>query len=107
MSCDTLRMISSEIKGSVRQNDVVGRIGGEEFSVFLPGADSHEARVVAERIRASVNAAMFSPQGGAVSLPVSVVATVYSTSSSFKELFRGGRVSLCCEEQWPQSCGIL
>ena len=85
---EALRMISDEIKENVRENDLVGRIGGEEFGVFLPGADRHEAGIVAERIRASVSAAKFSPQGGHVPLSVSVGATVYSTQSSFKEMFR-------------------
>jgi diguanylate cyclase (GGDEF)-like protein len=85
---EALRMISGEIKESVRANDLVGRIGGEEFGVFLPGADHHEAAVVAERIRASVNAAMFSPFGGHVPLSVSVGATASSRRSSFKEMFR-------------------
>jgi diguanylate cyclase len=85
---EALRMISDEIKENVRENDLVGRIGGEEFGVFLPGADRREAGVVAERIRASVNAAMFSPQGGPVRLSVSVGATVYSARASFKEMFK-------------------
>lgn len=85
---EALRMISGEIKESVRENDLVGRIGGEEFGVFLPGANRREAGLVAERIRASVNAATFSPQGGLVPLSVSVGATVYSSRSSFKEMFR-------------------
>jgi diguanylate cyclase len=84
---EALRMISTEIKENVRENDLVGRIGGEEFGVWLPGADRREAGVVAERIRASVNAAMFSPQGGAVPLSVSVGATVSSTRLSFNEMF--------------------
>jgi len=32
---EALRMISGEIKGCMRENDLVGRIGGEEFDVFL------------------------------------------------------------------------
>jgi diguanylate cyclase len=91
---EALRMISGEIKESVRENDLVGRVGGEEFGVFLPGANRREAGVVAERIRASVNAAMFSPQGGRVSLSVSVGATVYSTRCSFKQMFRMADESL-------------
>jgi diguanylate cyclase len=85
---DALRKISSEIKESVRESDLVGRIGGEEFGVFLPGATRREAAVVAERIRASVNAAKFSPQAGLVPLSVSVGATVYGSRSSFNEMFR-------------------
>ena len=85
---EALRMISRTIKENVRENDLVGRIGGEEFGVFLPGADRGEAEMVAERVRASVNDAMFSPQGGPVPLSVSVGATLYSARSSFKEMFR-------------------
>ena len=81
-------MISGEIKECLRENDLVGRIGGEEFGVFLPRANRREAGVVAERIRASVNAAMFSPQDCPVPLSVSVGATVNSSRSSFKEMFR-------------------
>ena len=85
---EALRMISGKIKENVRENDLVGRIGGEEFGVFLPGADRGEAEVVAERVRASINAAMFSPHGGPVPLSVSVGATLYSARSSFKDMFR-------------------
>jgi diguanylate cyclase len=85
---EALRMISGEIKECLREHDLVGRIGGEEFGVFLPGANRREAGVVAERIRASVNATMFSPQGGPVPLSVSVGATVNTSRSSFKEMFK-------------------
>jgi diguanylate cyclase len=85
---EALRMISGEIKDCLRENDLVGRMGGEEFGVFLPGANRREAGVVAERIRASVNAATFSPQGGPVPLSVSVGATVNSSHASFNEMFR-------------------
>ncbi len=30
------------------------RFGGEEFSVFLPGTTSENAKVIAERIRANI-----------------------------------------------------
>jgi diguanylate cyclase (GGDEF)-like protein len=35
----------------VRENDVTGRMGGEEFAAILPGCGQEEARRVAERIR--------------------------------------------------------
>lgn len=35
----------------VRDSDIVGRAGGEEFVVVLPGADAHAARQAAERLR--------------------------------------------------------
>ena len=41
-------------RGAVRDIDLVGRIGGEEFSVFLPGTDVNRTKIVAERIRAAI-----------------------------------------------------
>ena len=38
----------------MRGGDMVGRMGGEEFGVFLPGADPRQASDVAERIRSNV-----------------------------------------------------
>ncbi|MBI5243782.1 MAG: GGDEF domain-containing protein [Elusimicrobia bacterium] len=36
---------------TVRQQDLVGRYGGEEFFVIMPGADQQTAALVAERVR--------------------------------------------------------
>ncbi|MEV1170312.1 GGDEF domain-containing protein [Nonomuraea sp. NPDC049784] len=46
--------VASTLRGQLRDYDVVGRFGGEEFVVLLPGADSLEARQVAERLRTRV-----------------------------------------------------
>ena len=35
----------------LREYDILGRLGGEEFVVVLPGATADESRVVAERVR--------------------------------------------------------
>jgi diguanylate cyclase (GGDEF)-like protein len=37
---------------------VVGRIGGEEFSIFLPDTDSNGAAAVAEKIRQDIEQLM-------------------------------------------------
>jgi diguanylate cyclase len=34
-----LQMIAATILGPVRATDLVGRIGGEEFGIFLPSAN--------------------------------------------------------------------
>lgn len=45
-----LRAIVSPIQAELRQSDVVGRYGGEEFVVILSSADTAAARPIAERI---------------------------------------------------------
>ena len=39
------------ISGVARQQDLVSRIGGEEFAVFLPDASYDDAFSIAEQIR--------------------------------------------------------
>ena len=53
---EALRRVASTLAASVRPGDVVYRYGGEEFCVLLPATTSAEARDVAERIRADIEA---------------------------------------------------
>ncbi|MEV4476088.1 GGDEF domain-containing protein [Nonomuraea salmonea] len=47
--------VASMLRSQLRDYDVVGRFGGEEFVVLLPGADINEARRVAERLRVHIS----------------------------------------------------
>ena len=49
-----LKAIADVIKTEVREDDLVGRFGGEEFVVLLPGTDADEIIHTAERIRRRV-----------------------------------------------------
>ncbi len=48
---EVLREAARRLNSSVRPYDAVGRYGGEEFLIVLPGSDGLGARTVAERIR--------------------------------------------------------
>ncbi len=51
---DVLRAIGQALRGTVRPSDVVGRTGGEEFAVLLPGTTSAVAIDIGERLREAV-----------------------------------------------------
>jgi diguanylate cyclase (GGDEF)-like protein len=51
-----IKAIADILKKNARSIDVPARLGGEEFSVLLPGVDSSGALVAAERIRAAIEA---------------------------------------------------
>jgi len=49
-----LKALSRTIKLFLREYDLVGRFGGEEFALLLPQTDELDARRVAERMRAHI-----------------------------------------------------
>ncbi|MGE0398469.1 MAG: diguanylate cyclase [Kofleriaceae bacterium] len=50
------RVSEAMVKCLRRPSDLLGRYGGEEFIVSLPGTDAAGAKIVAERLRAAVEA---------------------------------------------------
>ena len=48
---ELLRMLAESLRASVRPDDVVCRLGGEEFAVVMGACDGDDAIVVAERIQ--------------------------------------------------------
>ncbi|MGI6150177.1 MAG: GGDEF domain-containing protein [Firmicutes bacterium] len=51
---NVLRDAAAAVKQLMRDTDVFARWGGDEFAILLPYTDIHEARAVADRIRAAV-----------------------------------------------------
>ncbi|MPT47002.1 MAG: GGDEF domain-containing protein [Sphingobium sp.] len=49
-----LQSIAAIMKMTVRPHDYIGRIGGEEFGVYLPEVDEAKAMLIAERLRHQV-----------------------------------------------------
>lgn len=85
---EALKIIAQTIKGSLRGADIVGRIGGEEFGVFLPGSNPLRAEAVAERIRQAISDVEFIPDGSKRHLSVSVGGAVFERQVPFGALYR-------------------
>ena len=49
-----LQRFAEVVSRHLRPTDAIGRVGGEEFMILLPGTSSAEARAIAERTRAAV-----------------------------------------------------
>jgi two-component system cell cycle response regulator len=59
----------------IRQIDLFGRYGGDEFVILLPETDHHMAGEIAERIRASISDAPVLTEAGSISVSVSIGIT--------------------------------
>lgn len=66
-----LRAVARRLADAVRSDDLVARVGGEEFCVLLPGADLAAAAEVGERIRTAVREASVADADCAVRVTVS------------------------------------
>ena len=49
-----LMLVAESMRKAVREYDVLARIGGDEFGVFIHGNDEEEAAKIAERIRTAI-----------------------------------------------------
>ncbi|SDG79226.1 diguanylate cyclase (GGDEF) domain-containing protein [Pelagibacterium luteolum] len=85
---EALSIIAQAIRSSVRAGDSVGRIGGEEFGIFLPAVDRYAAEIVAERLRNAVSQAIFTVDGQLYPLSVSVGGVVFDDQTQFELLYK-------------------
>ena len=69
---DALFQVARILRESLRESDLLGRWGGEEFMVVLPGTPGAGATEVAERMRGAIAAAKFEglSDGATISLGV-------------------------------------
>lgn len=113
-----LMLLASSVACAVRERDVVGRIGGEEFAVYLPQTELADAMDIAERIRSSVGAIQFEPVPGAahpLSVSIGIARADHTRSRSvlfaeadarLYEAKQKGRDRVVCEDIEPPSAKV-
>ena len=67
-----LHHVAQICRRSLREEDLLGRYGGEEFVVVLPDTGHYEAWSVAERLRGAVEEAPFHLEGRPLPITISV-----------------------------------
>lgn len=84
---DVLCAIAERLKTLVRADDLVARIGGDEFVVVLAGASTGRAERIARRLREDIGGALVQTSAGPVAVTVSV-GVADCCSQSADELLR-------------------
>ncbi|HEU4781401.1 MAG TPA: diguanylate cyclase [Steroidobacteraceae bacterium] len=67
-----IRHVANQANACLREGDVFGRLGGEEFAALLPATDEVTAWKVAERIRQSIEQTPLDHHGERIPLTVSI-----------------------------------
>ncbi len=73
---DVLREVAHRISNAVRVYDSVGRYGGEELLIVLPGCSRDRLQEGAERIRSAIGSTPILLNGSRIPVTVSIGATV-------------------------------
>lgn len=69
---DVLRTVVARTRQVLRDSDILGRYGGEEFAILLPETPKELARQVAERLRQAMAAQPMIADGSAVAVTISL-----------------------------------
>ncbi len=84
-----LQIIARTCQQMLRKTDILGRYGGEEFTVLLPETDVETTGFVAERLRTTLSAHPVNTDAGPVRVTISVGMTAFlPPDDSLKALFR-------------------
>lgn len=103
-----LRGVAAAVIGTIRVEDVLARVGGEEFALICRGADLAQALIVGERLRAAVarHISMFDEKSipvtisvGAASVPnpglKDTAALIEAADNALYDAKHGGRNRVC------------
>lgn len=76
-----LKKLAEVCRETLREVDIVGRVGGEEFAILLPETDREESIEVAERLRAALAEAKVRQEAGSPAIQFTVSIGVASLAS--------------------------
>ena len=73
---EALRIFAATVQTVLREHDVLGRLGGEEFGLVMPGTDLPGALLAAERLSRAVEGALLPTSGNVYTMTVSIGVVV-------------------------------
>ena len=78
--------VAEQISKQLRKDDSIGRYGGEEFLIIVPGVGKDDSKPVFERIRVAFEDHNFEASGNTIQLTVSLGVVSYDEQSDMSNL---------------------
>ncbi|BBD08287.1 diguanylate cyclase [Desulfovibrio ferrophilus] len=86
---EVLKILVQTCQDTLRDSDIMGRMGGEEFAVVLPETNASRAFATAERLREKLDKVLVNTQEHEIGFTVSIgVATLESKKDSLEDLLK-------------------
>jgi diguanylate cyclase (GGDEF)-like protein len=105
---EVLRIVSQRLTEGLRDSDILGRYGGEEFLVVLPETDMKGAQVLAERLREAVMATPIDAEGEALTINISLgVTELRDNTAAYAQLIAESDLALYQSKENGRNCTTL
>ena len=87
---DVLRIVAQRLRAAMREDDLICRLGGEEFAVVMPGTDLPTAALIAERARLAISSEPVALAAAPLAVPLTVSAGLAEASAGLgaRDLYR-------------------
>ncbi|MGA2631915.1 MAG: diguanylate cyclase [Terriglobia bacterium] len=99
-----LREVTRRMQSLVRPYDALGRYGGEEFMVVVPGTDLAGGQALAERLRAGVDTEPVESPGGPLHITVSFGVAVNKGTKAIDPLIQSADEALYRAKSRGRNC---
>ncbi len=85
-----LRAVAQTCRGGLRESDILGRFGGEEFVILLPETDQAAAAVIAQKLRMALEQQriQYEDRSFVVTASFGIAGVASPADASLEELFR-------------------
>jgi len=83
-----LKAAADAMVATIRDHDLMGRLGGEEFGILLTHVSRSDAPYIMDRIRCSVSSLCLAHESKPIDLTVSVGGVVFSGNVEFNSLYK-------------------
>jgi diguanylate cyclase (GGDEF)-like protein/PAS domain S-box-containing protein len=102
-----LQQVAAMLKSSLRETDILGRMGGEEFAVLLPGTSLNEAGLLAERIRQLVGNTSFEIPCKSLIVTISIgVVMLTGETSGIDDMLRNADLAMYKAKRHGGNCVV-
>lgn len=92
MGDKVLAAVGNTLRNSIRNTDLAGRLGGDEFCILLPHTEAEGARVVLEKVRETLSEVM-KASGWTVTFSIGAI-TFHQTVKSAVEMLRAADATM-------------
>lgn len=104
---DVLKTVSATIQHAIRQDDILGRWGGEEFIVLLKHVQPEHIFLIAEKIRVLVEKTLTKATNEGVRVTISIGGTSYQDGYSIDQLIERADQAMYQAKQQGRNRSII